>query len=333
MKQDGDVQEGPLPRSREAVDWWLKQWGRGEALSGDEPMTREDVEGLIRANGGTAAGLDLAGRNLREADLSEMNLREVHMQGADLGHADLREADLFRAGLQEADLFRVDLRGAFLMQAGVQGAYLLAVRMDDQTNLDYVNWGHKYINEWERSRLYRNAQASYRQLNIWHKNHGHADIAGEFLIREWVCKRKEALERIGDRLSWRHPWRTLQALNWEWWRALIFFCWLAGHELLFGYGERPIRVVATAIFVVLGFGLVYFILTPVDYFSEAEGGLWGHFVYACYFSLVSFTTLGYGEWVQRHPVTWLSYLGGIQSFIGLFITALFLVTFTRKWTR
>ena len=101
------------------MDWWLKQWGREDVLSGDEPMSRQDVEGLIKANGGTAEGLDLTYRNLRSANLSEINLREARLQAADLGHADLREADLFRT----------DLRGAFLVRADFRSAYLPAIRV------------------------------------------------------------------------------------------------------------------------------------------------------------------------------------------------------------
>ena len=61
----------------EAVEWWLNQWNRDDVLSGNEPMSREDVEGLIKANGGTSDGLNLAFRNLNSANLSELNLRGV----------------------------------------------------------------------------------------------------------------------------------------------------------------------------------------------------------------------------------------------------------------
>ena len=144
MKQDDVAVEGPLPSISEAVDWWLKQWGRKDVLSGGEPMSREDVEQLICANGGTAAGLDLNFRNLHSANLSGMDLREASFQATDLGRADLRDADLFRA----------DLRGAFLMQANIRSAYLLAVRIDDQTNLEDIDWGDKYINGWEQIKFY-----------------------------------------------------------------------------------------------------------------------------------------------------------------------------------
>ena len=321
-----------MPRTREAVDWWLKQWGRDRVLSGNDPISREDVERLISVNGATAEGLYLASRNLNSANLSEMNLRGVCFQATDLGRTDLREADLFRADLQEADLFRSDIRGAFLMQANMQGVYLLAVRMDDHTDLEEIYWGHKYINEWERIKVYQNARSSYRQLKTWHQNHGHSDIAGEFLYREWVCKRLEAQEQLTDGLSWRRPWRTLRALNSQWWRTMMVFLWLAIHELLFGYGERPIRIVFTAAFIVLGFALVFFLYPLSELFTASGSEFLSRLWYSFYFSLASFTTLGYGDWI-KHPGNWLRYLGAVESFIGLFITAMFLVTFTRKWTK
>ena len=140
------------------------------------------------------------------------------------------------------------------------------------------------------------------------------------------------MEQLGDALDWRHPLGTLLAFNLQWWRNLFYFIWLGIHEMLFGYGERPIRVAITAASVVLGFGLVYF-LYP---FSEVLAASRGEFLVRAwesfYFSLVSFTTLGYGGWV-KHPDDWIRNLGGLQSFIGLFLTALFLVTFNRKWNR
>ena len=52
-------EQAPLPRGREAVDWWLKKWGRSE------PLTREDVQHLIKVNGGTANELALSRRRKR----------------------------------------------------------------------------------------------------------------------------------------------------------------------------------------------------------------------------------------------------------------------------
>ena len=331
-KPAGEPQDSPRPTTPEYVDWWLTRWGRSDLVSGREPLTREHVEKLICANGGNSEGLDLSYRNLYGADLSELNLREARLQGASLGRANLRNADLFRADLQEADLFRADLRGTFLKEANMDRVYLLAVRIDDQTELSDAFWGHKHINEWERAGSYQNARGIYRQLFIWYKNHGYADVAGEFLYRDWVCKRLEAKGVLVGGLSWSRPWRILGSPKSPRWRALITLLWLAAFELLFGYGERPFRVSFVAAFVVLVFALIFF-LYPLSEIAAADiGGLTNRLWHSFYFSLVSFTTLGYGGWVG-HPDSWIRSLGSIESFIGLFITAMFLVTFTRKWTR
>lgn len=33
------LKDDPLPRSREAVDWWLEKWGRQEVVMGNQPLT------------------------------------------------------------------------------------------------------------------------------------------------------------------------------------------------------------------------------------------------------------------------------------------------------
>ena len=317
----------PLAHSGALVDQWLTEQGRTSVIAGSEPMRREDVEGLICANGGTGEGLDLSFRNLNSADLSGLRLRGAVLRGADLGHADLHDCDLFGADLRESDLFRADLQGAFLMRANLEGAFLLAVRINAQTELGAVHWGKGYTSEWERMGLYDNAQSTYRQLHVWHRNCGYSDLAGEFLYREWVCRRKAAWAKASRGLNWWKLWLLLKPENWN---GLLHFLFLVSFESLFGYGERPFRICFAAGGVILAFAVFYFFCPdPTGLWSEnVLSRLWGCF----YFSLVSFTTLGYGGWVD-HPSPWARGIGGIESFIGLFITAMFLVTFTRKWSR
>ena len=121
-------EQGPLPRTPEAVDWWLKRWGR------TEPLTREDVERLIKANRGTPEGLDLGGRDLHGADLFGINLEGAYLAGIDLQRAHLNEASLqdtqlWRAKLQGAELRRANIRGAALFGPYLQGAVLVGANL------------------------------------------------------------------------------------------------------------------------------------------------------------------------------------------------------------
>ena len=87
-----------------------------------------------------------------------------------------------------------------------------------------------------------------------------------------------------------------------------------------------------AAFVILAFALVFSLFPLSELFATGRSEVAARFWNSLYFSLVSFTTLGYDGWI-KHPDNWLRYLGGLESFICLFITAIFLVTFTRKWTK
>ena len=140
-------------------------------------------------------------------------------------------------------------------------------------------------------------------------------MAGQFHFREWECKRKIAQEK-------KH-------------RLEISEIW--GYRLVSGYGERPKRVIASGAAVILFFALWYFpyswsFCLSRDCWIAVWEGIWK----ALYFSGVSFTALGYGEWVAPEniaPTGWPRFLGVIESLFGISLIALFLVTFTRKLTR
>ena len=123
------------------------------------------------------------------------------------------------------------------------------------------------------------------------------DIAGKFFYREMEAKRKAQ--------SWKSE--PLSKL-WSW--VIMLLC---------GYGENYERVVVSALVIIFGLAVVY-----------VYGGL--NLAYAIYFSAVSFTALGYGSWADT-PIGWVQGLGAAESFIGVFMMALFLVTFIRKMTR
>jgi hypothetical protein len=131
MQERPEPQEqGLLPRSREAVDWWLKKWGRQAVVDGKEPLTREDVERLIEVNGDTAEELELSWRDIRSINLeARLNshkgeFQSFNLQGIKLFRANLQDAKLFNANLQNAVLGYANLVGAALFEANLQNARL-----------------------------------------------------------------------------------------------------------------------------------------------------------------------------------------------------------------
>ncbi|MBF8266668.1 MAG: putative Voltage-gated potassium channel [Dehalococcoidia bacterium] len=330
------------------MDWWLAKWGRAE------PLTREDVERLIEANGSTAQGLNLSGRDLQGADLGGANLQGAHLmganlqgadlvlanlQGAHLGGANLQGANLFGANLQGAVLWDANLQGAELGDANLQGADLRGANLDgadfegwgeewtnmegvrlygatitETTKLRRVRWGKRMTLGDEVDKHWEEALEPYRDLKQWHQRTGDYDTADAFQYREWECRRKLAQQQ----------WRL-----WE-----ILELWL--YRLLSGYGARPWRVIGVSAVMVLLFALLYMPWNGVDVSSTGMGNFLAHSWKALYFSSLSFTGVGYGGWVESGdiaPADWTKHLGVVEALFGIFLIALFLVTFTRKMSR
>jgi hypothetical protein len=167
-------------------------------------------------------------------------------------------------------------------------------------NLPNATWGD-YILEEEATGQFNDAASTYRVLKQLHTNGGMYDIAGEFHYREMEARRK---------LAWQE-------------RRLPYALSMYLLRFLYGYGERPERVIGWAATVVFGLALVHWL------FGTVAGG----FLEALYYSAVSFPALGYGAWAPE-PQGWAGrFLGAGESFLGVFMMALFLVTFTRKMTR
>ena len=166
--------------------------------------------------------------------------------------------------------------------------------------MENVGWGN-FILGMEKTDSFSIAADTYRRLKQWYTNNGYYDIAGAFFFREMTARRK-----------------TL-----KWWPNPFPRAGSKFLSLICGYGERPLRTVISAVVVVLGLALIYFgigTLTP------------NTFLNSLYYSAVSFTALGYGSWAPE-PTGWVKGMGAIEAFIGVFMIALFLITFVRKMTR
>jgi len=294
---------------------WAKLEGadlRGANLQGAH-LWRADSHGarlyeanLQRANlyeanlqGANLSHANLQGAYLRSANLQAANLRVANLRGADVSDANLQGGDLRWAGLGGADISHANLQGADLRRADLRRASLADASLRD-ANLDGARWGDYKLGE-ESEGKFREAFSVYRALKQQHTEAGMYEIAGEFFYREMEARRKLSRQK-------RHLPHALSMYS---------------LRFLYGYGERPERVIGSATVIILGLAIVHWLLGTVA----------GGFVEALYYSAVSFTALGYGQWAAE-PQGWAGrFLGVGEALMGVFMMALFLVTFTRKMTR
>ncbi len=102
-------------------------------------------------------------------------------------------------------------------------------------------------------------------------------------------------------------------------------------RFLFGYGERPLRVLAAAVLVIFGWAKLYYPYgIAMDNIPEVGPPCPVNFAERLYFSVVTFTTLGYGD---LQPATDMRFWAGLEALTGAFLMALFVVAMARKFTR
>ena len=126
--------------------------------------------------------------------------------------------------------------------------------------------------------------------------------------------------------------RRQQVPFWSAQRGILFLV-----DIFCGYGERPSRVILFSMMLIVLFAILYFFLGVQGpggtiVFSPQAGFLDNllQLGRSVYFSVVTFTTLGYGDIV---PLGAARAAAALEAFIGSFTLALFVVVFVKKMTR
>lgn len=115
--------------------------------------------------------IDLAGADLRNLDLQEINLSNANLERANFANSDMRNANLASANLERACLAFADLEHAMLAYANLTDADLRAVNLNraslEDANLCYANMAHASL---------EGAILAY--VNLAHANLMDADLIG-----------------------------------------------------------------------------------------------------------------------------------------------------------
>lgn len=295
--------------------------------------------------GANLAGADLQGASLWWARMDGADLYRAQLQNAHMLNADLRRASLIEAQMDGADLRSAELQGATLTNASLQGAYVSYVDLQsadlrgarfDRANIIGADFRGARVNS-SSAVLSRqrgpqfcgdNTTADADALMQWaqlYKTHGAFELAGHCYYRARQHYRRERVEG-----------RTPFSPGWFWGRLVnvfetVFLDWSCA------YGERPGGVLLWALIVILFSSFVY------DHNHELFLG-WNskpmpaRIVTSVYFSTVTFTTLGFGDY---HPIQvpypdhgwWLPLYVAGEALTGALLMSLFLVTFARIMIR
>jgi len=207
----------------------------------------------------------LQGADLGNANLQRVYLWEANLQGAHFTGANLQGAYLFDANLQGADFFHADLEGAKLLEAKLQGADLVGATANGSTSFLYCE-----IDE----------DTDFRETALENTRiHSGTKLLLKYNIR---------------RMNWRDWYAEHRFLQWP-----VELFWSMSN-----YGISMLRIVAWFFVLALFFAGLYYILSivsppgVVSSLIEGKEGLvpgWLIPFRSVYFSIVTMTTLGFGD--------------------------------------
>ncbi len=177
-----------------------------------------------------------------------------------------------------------------------------------------------------RSRPFRLAEygeSAYRLAKQTAQNAGDYAAAGGYHYFEQSA--------IDARMRKNGAWRPWDKNFWSPANAPLGWLRFLFGRLLFGYGEKSVRVLLAGLLVILMASLAFTFGGVNDMRSaDGRGEIVHDFGAAAYFGVVTFTTLGYGD---MSPPPGLRWLAALVACAGVCLMALFVVALARKFTR
>jgi hypothetical protein len=248
------------------------------------------------------SSIHFEGASLKYCNFQDGKMHDCYFEHADLFHAEFKNATLSDCNFHQATCNGINVRGTKLVNCNFSDASIKDITFDSTIVDQKTGFGKKLKSEQEGH--YRFASIEYKQIKEMFKNSSLHGLADEYHFREMVAKRKIR--------SVKHPLRFL---------GYVF------GDLLCKYGTSFIRVLLWSFLLILFTALLHtqhgslmYHNTPVE----------ANFFDSLYFSIVTFTTLGYGDY---HATGIMRYLAAAEAFLGTALMALFTVIVARNVIR
>jgi hypothetical protein len=140
-----------------------------------------------------------------------------------------------------------------------------------------------------------------------------------------------------------HFWRKLRGSDYEqlstFWKMIRIIYGvrllpeLIFGRMLFGYGERPVRVLIASAIVILACGIFYASPCAIVASRSAMEAEQLQFMDGLYFSTITFTTLGFGDMYPAGSHLFTRCVAMFEAISGACLMALFVVSLSKRYSR
>jgi len=242
------------------------------------------------------------GANLKHCNFQDGKIHDCYFEDADLTHADFKSATISNCNFQEADCSGLNINNAKLIDCDFSDATI----KDMSASTAFVDEKSKFGSDLksEKEKNYHFAAIEYKQIKEMCRNSSLHTMGDYYHYKEMVAKRKG--------INWYNPER---------WLNYIF------GDLLCRYGTSFVNVLIASVLTVLICALLFTHHNSLVYQTQiTEPSL----AASIYFSIVTFTTLGYGDY---HAIGLMRFVAASESLIGATLMSLFTVIVARKLIR
>lgn len=222
--------------------------------------------------------------DLAIANLENVNLGDAHLEGAYFGGANLKDADFFFAHLEGAKFWFTHLEKAKLLFAHLQGAEFIEAHLEGACFENAIVDGSTLFD--------------HCKVNRYGENDRYTDFSGVGLDSARIEPgTKQLLEYNIRRKNWEEWYK-----EGPWWEKIPERLFVQPFWWMSNYGRSVSRIVACFFGLAVLFAIVYWLWPSCVMVKEAVGDIRG-FWHALYFSVVTMTTLGFGD-IAANPDSW-----------------------------
>lgn len=282
-------------------------------------------------------GAEMDGAHLEQADLADAHLKRAefdraHLERAEIGDAHLEEAILIEAHLEDAKLLYVHLEEARLVHSYLQRADLMYAHLEgaelDRAHLEEARLEYSHLEG-----------ANFEGVHLEGADFRASVVDGSTLFWECSVDRKTDFRGVGLD-SCRIDEQTKYLLQYnrrrmnceDWYKQHPRLAWpVKAFFWVSDYGNSTWRIIKSFFFMAICFAIIYYVWGAVDYYilgvtdSVGAGLGWHPGIVAnlfidqgrpvlswlvplrsIYFSIVTMTTLGFGDMYANTNNYWLA---------------------------